>query len=430
MKLIALSFLFANLVFAQLPARFDLRNVDGKSFISRVKNQNGGTCWTHATMAALESNLLLTGEWTENEGSAEADLAEYHLDWWNGFNRFHNPDFSGGGLTVHEGGDYRVASAFLSRGGAVRNQDGQSYSEAPKQYSDTYHTFYARDIEWFDAGSKLENIEAIKTALMDHGAMGTALHWSNAYYSSSSNSFYQPASSSADANHAVAIVGWDDNKKTSASKPGAWLIKNSWGTGWGDDGYFWISFYDKVAGHHDQMGAVSFQNVERLKYRRLYSHDVHGWRDTKADVLEAMNSFTAGGFSGERETLGAVSFFTTEDGTEYAVDVYGDFEQGELKTLLSKSVGVQERKGFHTVDLDLPVSLEPGQKFYVVVKLSKGGHAFDKTSNVPVLLGSQERVTVVSKAEKGQSFYRKEGAWVDLTTFNDSANFCIKALTH
>lgn len=430
MKFIGLSFIFSSLVFASLPARFDLRSVEGNSYVSRVKKQNGGTCWTHATMAALESNLLLTGEWAKHEGSEETDLAEYHLDWWNGFNQHHNPDASGGGLTVHQGGDYRVASAYMARGGAVRNKDAQSYSSAPKQFSDTYHTFYARHIEWLDAGPNLENIDAIKTALMDHGAMGTALHWSNSYYDSSSNSFYQSPSSSRDANHAVAIVGWDDTKKTDAKNPGAWLIKNSWGTSWGDDGYFWISYYDKVAGHHKEMGAVSFQNVERLNYQRIYSHDIHGWRDTKTDTLEAFNAFTSGAVPGSRETLRAVSFYTTEDATEYVVNVYGSFENGELKNLLSSHLGVQERKGFHTVDLDAPISLESGQKFYIEVKLSRGGQAFDRTSNVPVLLGSSSRVTVKSKAAKGESYYRKEGAWVDLNSFNDSANFCIKALTN
>lgn len=430
MKILTISIIFSNLVLASLPSQFDLRNVDGKSFVSKVKNQSGGTCWTHSTMAALESNLLLTGEWAQNEGTEETDLAEYHLDWWNGFNQNYNPDSSGSGLTVHQGGDYRVASAYLARSGAVRNKDGQSYSSAPKQTSDTYHTYYVRNIEWFDAGTGLENINAIKTALMEHGAMGTALAWSSSYYNSSSNSFYQSPSNSSNANHAVAIVGWDDNKKTSAKNPGAWLIKNSWGSSWGDDGYFWISYYDKVAGHHKEMGAVSFQNVERLKYRHIYSHDVHGWRDTMSDAAEAFNAFTAEGISGSSETLRSVSFYTTEDDTEYAVDVYGEFENGELKNVLSRTLGLEERKGFHTIDLEAPVSLEPGQKFYVAVKLSKGGHAFDKTSNVPVLLGSSDRVTVNSRAQKGESYYLKDGAWVDLNGFNNSANFCIKALTN
>lgn len=429
MKSIIFSVFLSSVVFA-LPAQFDLRNWEGKSLVSKVKNQSGGTCWTHATMAALESNLLLSGEWEENEGKVEADLAEYHLDWWNGFNEHYNPDSKGGGLTVHQGGDYLVASAYLSLGGAVRDKDGQSYSSAPKQYANTYHTFYARDVEWYNVGPNLENIDAIKESLMQQGAIGTALSWSGSYYSSSSNSFYQSPSSSNEANHAVTIVGWDDSKKTAAPKPGAWLAKNSWGSSWGQDGYFWISYYDKFAGRHPEMGAVAFKNVERLKYNRIYSHDSHGWRDTKKDAFEAFNAFTAQAKLWEREKLQSVSFYTTEDGTEYSLEVYGAFENGELRNILSRQLGVQSKRGFHTVDLEAPVSLEPGQKFYVSVKLSRGGHAFDRTSNVPVLLGSSGRVTVNSVANPGESFYKKDGAWVDLTTFNKTANFCIKALTN
>ncbi|NBX91696.1 MAG: hypothetical protein EB078_06285 [Proteobacteria bacterium] len=431
MKSILLVVAFGSLTsHAALPEKFDLRNTDGKSFVSSVKNQKGGTCWTHATMAGLESNLMMTGAWSQVETQAQPNLAEYHLDWWNGFNDHWNPDSGSGGLTVHEGGDYRVATAALSRKGAMRDSDAQSYKNPPQQTSPDYHTYYVRDVEWFDAGPNLENIDGIKEALMNHGAMGTALHWANSYYDSYSNTFYQSPQSSKDPNHAVAIVGWDDQKQTEAAKPGAWLIKNSWGPDWGDDGFFWISYYDKVAGHHSEMGAVSFKNVELQKYQHIYSHDTHGWRDTKDNVFEAFNAFKAEGISGGPETLRAVSFYTTEDQSAYTIDIFGSFENGELKHILTRSMGSQPRKGFHTVDLDFPISLEPGQTFYVAVTVSKGGHAFDRTSNVPVLLGSEGRITVPSVAHPGESFYKQNGQWVDLTTFNPSANFCIKALTN
>ena len=407
---------------------FDLRNVGGKNYVSEVKSQSGGTCWTHGTMAAIEGNLLFKGTWLKTGETGDANLAEYHLDWWNGFNKHNNADLSsqGAGLTVHQGGDYRVAAAYLARGGgSVREEDGQSYSSPPKENSSSYHFFYARDIEWLNAGSNLQDIDTVKKAITENGVIGTALAWNGDFYSNSNNTFYQPNSSSSDANHAVAIVGWDDSKVTQASNPGAWIVKNSWGSDWGEEGFFWISYYDKVSTHHPEMGAVSFKNVERMKYDTVYYHDYHGWRDTKKDASEAFNAFTAKG----SESIKAVSFYTAEKNVEYTVQVYSRFENGDLQDLVSTTDGVYENLGFHTVDLSWPVTLTEGQSFYVYVKLSKGGHPFDRTSNVPVLLGGSGRPTVESKANPGESYYKSGSTWVDLTNDNKTANFCIKALT-
>jgi len=415
---------------SSVPTAFDLRNADGKGYVSSVKQQSGGTCWTHGTMAAIESNLMLSGVWSQNNEIGEPNLAEYHLDWWNGFNGHHNADIApvSGGLTVHQGGDYRVAAAYLARaGGAVRDIDGQSYSVAPKNHSDAYHYYYVRDIHWFSAGSELENIEKIKKAIMQDGVIATALAWSDGFYSYSMNSFYQPTTSTMPANHAVAIVGWDDNKNTQASRPGAWLVKNSWGKTWGNAGFFWISYYDKVAGQHPQMGAISFKHVERMKYDRIYFHDYHGWRDTK-NATEAFNAFVVQGNRGGRETLKAVSFYTTAENVQFTVGIFNRFEAGMLSEPLVVQAGRAENIGFHTVDLNRSVILNQGEPFYVYLKVSHGGQAFDKTSNVPVLLGGQGRPIVESRARPGESFYRSGTTWVDLTKEESTGNFCIKAL--
>lgn len=432
---------------AQLPTTYDLRDY---GLSTSVKSQSGGTCWTHGTMAAMESNLLISGNWAANGETGEPNLAEYHLDWWNGFNEHNNDDTypssqTGNGLVVHQGGDYRVATAYMTRGeGAVRDIDGQSYSTPPLRSDPGYHYYVPRHVEWRTAGDLsggLEGLAPIKQAVIDHGAVGTCMYWGGGYYNSTSDSHYQPPSSTAAPNHSVAIVGWDDTKLTQADNPGAWLCKNSWGSGWSGDGHFWISYYDKHAGQHPEMGAVSFRDVVANPYSGVYSHDYHGWRDTFYDAAAALNAFTAD----SNDPLAAVGFYTAAEDVGYTLKVYDAFDGVLINELMSKT-GSFAAVGYHTVDLDAPLALSAGDDFYLYLELTDGGYAFDRTSQVPVLLGADpvSDGTIVSDAAEGESWYFDGSQWLDLydyaiyVDFNDpgvdryvtgSTNFSIKAYT-
>lgn len=373
---------------APLPSSYDLGSL---GYLTPVRHQgNCGACWTFSTMAALESSILMAG-------GPQRDLSENDLKNHHGFER--NPC---------EGGNPYQSQAYFSRwSGPVDEADDpyHPYDDRPSPGGDAQ--YYVRQSWVFDTDAEIKN------GLMTYGALASNMYWTDDAYRSADQTYYtaedQPG------NHGITIVGWDDNRQTTAPTDGAWLIKNSWGTRFGDAGYFWIA-YDDVSSvktgisFHDAVGTSNYNNV--------YHHDEFGVV-ARFSVAYAMNAFTPT----ETEDLTAVSFFAPTDNSGYEIRIYDTFNGSRLSGLLTTVHGTSEYTGFQTVDLPTSLSLRAGDSFYVYLHITNGGE-------YPQAIDKQMADYTASQAAPGESFYSQQGyTWTDLTTFDETANFAIKALT-
>jgi C1A family cysteine protease len=117
--------------------------------------------------------------------------------------------------------------------------------------------------------------EDIKRAILNYGAVGAGIYYYSECFDSDTNSYCCYAATPG--NHEVTIVGWDDNYSASNFKlggpegDGAWIVRNSWGSSWGDNGYFYVSYYDRsfaMSSVQNAAYAVIFNDT--IKYDKNY----------------------------------------------------------------------------------------------------------------------------------------------------------------
>ena len=376
----------------KLPARFDWRE-EAPEILTPVKKQVGGTCWAHATLGCIESNMIRKGM-----ANNTIDLSESHLIWFTeGQDSPTDPDDLryGGGRNLrkdaYDNGTklFGIAASLAAWQGVVYEDEVPSHSQKPElDESLRYRSIaHLQNAESYDTNDVMN----AKHQLMKKGPLFLSYFNDHNHPLSDKSGYYNPNytwekdnAGELDGNgHAVMIVGWDDNypKESFNDSPpddGAWILRNSYGDSYknSDHGFFYMSYYEpsiNTIGSFDcepvsNYGSVHHYNCAQLSYR-IPPSQTYGFY--VANVFEAAKP----------EKLTAVGFFSENAAISYELFVYAlndDPANPQDGTLAAKTEGFSEFRGFHTVKLPQSIAVEKGQKYSVVLKLPIGaGTHFD-----------------------------------------------------
>ena len=390
------------------PARYDLRTL-GR--VTPVRDQKTcGACWAFATYASLESTLK-PGE--------NRDFSENNLKNTHGFD-----------LEPCEGGWFPWSTAYLTRWSGPVDEADDPYQDTNTDSSPTglpVQKHVQRVITIPPRSGPTDNAN-IKSAIQTYGAVATYAHMVEENFDASTKNYYYSGSTCC--NHALTLVGWDDyysraNFATTPPGNGAWIAKNSWGTGVHVAGYLYISYYDSIVGYQDTR---VFTAEPVTTYQHGYAYDPYGWAywvGSSQDTLWAANVFTAQ----RTEEIGAVSFYTPLPNTPYRVYISTNLDPAQNKPVGSTyqvyQTGTLALPGYSTITVTNPPRVSPGQKFSVVVYLHTDGFNFPMAVEMP-----REDWSSMATANPGESFASKNGVeWSDITQSFPNANFCIRAFT-
>ena len=409
-----------------------------------------GVCWSFSTISLIETNLI-----KKNLASSDIDLSELHLVNYT-YNCVNDPlgglegdvnkfDTSHGSVMQYGGNVEMAANSLLDWEGAV-NEDVVPYTidyirqVENEQLDDSLA--YGKDVAHVQNFYRVNitSRDDVKKAVMDYGAVSISYFsdqssdWSTDNYNSSTAAYYCPNAYTS--NHAVTIVGWDDdysadNFATTPDGNGAWIVRNSWGSYYGKEGYFYLSYYDKsiytVGYALEAELSNNYDNNYQYDGAMLYGYMGYGGSNKYANIFEAKANQDGS------ENIKAVSFMTGRStNLNYTVSIYTnltDETNPESGTLAAQKSGITTYDGTYTVNLDSPVEINEGNKFSVVVEVR---NASGKTSYLAYERSMQSGKVgywCTASAKENQSFVANPyGYWEDFGKAR-SCNFIIKAFT-
>ena len=420
---------------SSLPSAFDMRGVYGSS---TVKDQDVyGTCWAHAAIESAQSSLI--------ESEPDIDLSELHTAYYTYYGEDQIKLFSKWTPEeiIDEGGSSNMVSNLWSQWIGPVTESVLPYNALDvlkdsagltniRNRAD-YHMRNAYSFSFDKERSNFDQVNDVIKAFLYNGESvdvsymsNRSLNWSSQYKSSYSKR--KPRF----ANHAVTIVGWDDSFpaahfKETPEGDGAWLCKNSWGTNEADNGYFWISYYDRTL---SDFAVFELENAD--EHEKIYQYDSMIPIQTLSAYDSAEEngpSYMAEVFTAEEPSqISAIGTYIYTPMTEYEITVYTgltDPNDPSSGTPSSVTKGVCNMTGFFTLDLDSPVVISDACDFSVVVKLYCSYYPFvlpvesslyveDSTGRKTNLSSMCSEEQIRLNTEYGQSFYSIDGeTWSD-----------------
>jgi len=435
---------------ATLPALYDLRYIS-PSQLTPVRNQGSwGTCWSFSATAAATAAMVRSGVMTGSEPTTTKQLSTLHLVqsvfYTNTFRANTASPLSSNGPYQIGGNDYLAAAAWSHWYGPrteATHPYPTNYTVAPAVLTNaqlTASSYHMKGMYQLPAPRnskgvyKAANVKAIKQAIFNYGAASTGFSATNlnssSYWSSTYSSFYDNTWSRP--NHAVTIVGWDDNfarTKFVKTPPGngAFLIMNSWGPGIGSKDFFWLSYYDTTLEGSSiftmASAATTADHRSPYEWNSQYAYDhlgIGGYLTNGTKTVTYANRFTATSNS----TLRAVQIGTMQPGVSYKVQVYtGNIKTtsptsgGSAKVLKANGAKSKTGKfkyaGYNTVTFDRPVVLTTGEAFSIVVTLKHPSAKARATTEVKYNYGAGDSTLAFAA---GQSFLKSGGKWIDAQT--------------
>lgn len=417
-----------------IPSRYDSRK---NGIETKVSDQSPyGTCWAFTAITLLESSLL-------SKGYSYTNLSESHLAYFANFsapeplnNQYKDSmknDCSEGYANVG-GNSYLSYSTLAAWRGAV-SETTAPYSKLESGFSNTVEAAYSNTVAHLQGFYRIDasNPDMIKSAIMEQGAVGAGYYHDDIYCNYNTAAYYYPYGYYT-MNHAITIIGWDDHYSKEnfwdgwrPSSDGAWIVKNSWGTNWGDDGYFYISYEDQTLGEF-----YSFDAEPSTSRDHCYQYDLtSSLGSSYIPTQKAAAVFTAKANNGKAEYLNAVSIgLTVSANTEYSIQIYKNPTNASNPSsgtpMLSKpQTGTTTFAGYYTIPLDQIVKLNAGDTFVVEFTFP-----YEVYLDCEYTLDQQNGYVVNASSRANENYiYINNYGWYDFGA-NGEGNLRIKAFTN